>query len=406
MSHELEQVKVQFIEAARRAYRRGIQTGNGGNISARVPSEPLMVVKPSGVSLIDCTPETVIITDFDGNLVEGKRKPTRESVLHGELYKNLPKVAGVVHTHSPWSIAWSYTGRELPLLTLHTQLKLACPVPVKFFASPKGVLKEEMSIVLELFAEHPDLTAFIMGAHGVVTVGPSVLEAEHTAELIEETAQVAYLHEIGARMNFFSNTSAVVSSRDVIWLTRESLAECCRAVVAKQFVVGTEGSISARCGDCMYILGSGAPMSDANPKDFVGLELSSGRSLDATRLPSTEALLHLACYRKRPDIQAVIHTYPPMSIAVASCGMRPEAYSPDSALLLGEVGKVDYTQAGVAELAGEVESVIGRHNAILLGNQGVLSVGADLAQALLRTEFLEKGARITIASRGLGGKPL
>ncbi|MDI6870821.1 MAG: class II aldolase/adducin family protein [Bacillota bacterium] len=200
MSDALQIAKAQFVEAARRAYTRGIQTGNGGNISVRVPGENLMVVKPSGVSLIDCTAENLTVTDFDRNIVEGTRKPTRESVLHGELYKHLPTIGGIVHTHSPWAIAWSFTRRDLPLLTMHTQLKLGAPIPVRFFSSPQGVLLEEIPEVLNLFTAKPDLAAFILGAHGVVAVGPDVLEAEHTAELIEETAQVAFLYELGTKL--------------------------------------------------------------------------------------------------------------------------------------------------------------------------------------------------------------
>lgn len=207
MSDALQIAKAQFMEAARRAYVRGIQTGNGGNISVRVPGENLMVVKPSGVSLIDCSPENLTVTDFDRKIVEGTRKPTRECVLHGELYKHFPAIGGIVHTHSPWAIAWSFTGRDLPLLTMHTRLKLGHPVPVRFFSSPQGVLLEEMPEILRLFQEKPDLTAFILGAHGVVAVGPDVLEAEHTAELIEETAQVAFLYELGTRLQFIPRQS-------------------------------------------------------------------------------------------------------------------------------------------------------------------------------------------------------
>jgi L-ribulose-5-phosphate 4-epimerase len=195
-----DQAKAQFLEAARRAYNRGIQTGNGGNVSARIPGEPLMVVNPSGVSLADCTMENVIITDFDGYVVDGKGKPTREWVLHSELYRNLPAVGGIVHTHSPWSIAWSFTGKDLPTLTRHTVLKLGAPIPVRFFSSPQGVKKEEMPIVLDLFAAKQDLSGFIMGAHGIVGVGSNVLEAEHTVELIEETAQVAFLYEMAVKL--------------------------------------------------------------------------------------------------------------------------------------------------------------------------------------------------------------
>jgi L-ribulose-5-phosphate 4-epimerase len=400
MSDELERVRAQFAEAARRAYQRGIQTGNGGNISARVPGKPLMVVKPSGVSLADCTPETMTITDFNGNVVEGNRKPTRESVLHGELYKNLPEVGGVVHTHSPWSIAWSFTGRELPLSTLHSQLKLAHPTPVRFFASPKGVLKEEMPIVLDLFAAQPDLKAFIMVAHGIVAVGPDVLEAEHTAELVEETAQVAYLHEVGARLNLFSIESAVIGNRSTAWLIREALVECGRTVAAKGLVVGPQGSISARSGDKIYISANDTYLSVAAPNDFVELDQSTGQLLDGTRQPSSEMLMHLACYRKRPDIQAVVRTHPPMSIAAASCGVKFDSAFHGTDHFLGKVGQLNIRTAA-PDLEATVGSAIGQYDAVLLANHGVLAVGTNLKEALLRTELLEQEARIMIVTYGI-----
>jgi len=200
MRMSLQRAKEDLVEAARRAYVRGIQTGNGGNVSVRVPGESLMIVKPSGLSLIDCTPDNLTITDFDGKTVEGTRKPTREALLHGDLYRHVPALGAVVHCHSPWTIAWSFTRKDLPLITLHTQLKVRTPIPVLWFSSPEGVLKEEMPAVLALFEAKPDLSAFIMGAHGVVAVGPDPLEAEHAAELVEETAQIAYLHEVGAKL--------------------------------------------------------------------------------------------------------------------------------------------------------------------------------------------------------------
>lgn len=362
-----------------------------------------MVVKPSGVSLADCTPETMIVTDFSGNVVEGNRKPTRESVLHGELYKNLPEVGGVVHTHSPWSIAWSFTGRELPLLTLHTQLKLAHPIPVRFFSSPKGVLKEEMPVVLGLFEAHPDLKAFILGAHGIVAVGPDVLEAEHTAELVEETAQVAYLHEVGARLDLLSVESAVFGNRGPAWLVREALVECGRAAAARGFVVGPQGSISARSADSIYISASDAYLSTANPDDFVGLDLATGQVLDGSKQPSSDVLMHLACYRKRPDIQAVIFTHPPMSIAVASCGAKLELTLRGPAPFVGDVGQLD--SRAEAPDGKAVEAAIARHDAVLLARHGVLTIGANLKEALLRTELVEQEARIMVATRSLENRP-
>lgn len=203
MENLILSIKKDVEIACKRAYARGIQTGSGGNVSARIPGTSNMIVKPSKVSLVDCDPETLIVTDFDGNLVEGSLPPTREAVLHGWLYRKFDSIGAVVHTHSPWAIAWSFTRKDLPNITMHTQLKLGCPIPVRFFSSPKGVQKEEMPEVYGLFEKEPTLSAFILGAHGVVAVGENILEAEHTAELIEETAQVAFLHDMGERLGMF-----------------------------------------------------------------------------------------------------------------------------------------------------------------------------------------------------------
>jgi L-ribulose-5-phosphate 4-epimerase len=194
----LREVSKAVIEAAGRAYRRGIQTGSGGNLSARLPGQDLMVVKPSGVSFIECTEENLVVTDFDGNLVAGKGKPTREALLHGVLYRHVPSIGGVVHTHSPWSITWSFTKKDLPLLTYHAQLKFRVPVATLDIDAPV-VPMEEMPKVTALFDKHPNLPAFLLVAHGIVAVGKDVLDAEHVAEMVEETAQIAWLLELAKR---------------------------------------------------------------------------------------------------------------------------------------------------------------------------------------------------------------
>ncbi len=193
--------KQEFVKAALRAYARGIQTGNGGNISVRVAGRDLMVVKPSGISLADCSEENLVTTDFEGNLVEGHLKPTREILLHGVLYKNLPSIGGIVHCHSPWSIAWSYTRTDIPLITWHAQAKIGARIATLLIESP-SVTEKHVPEVLDLFRKDPKTSAFLLLGHGTVALGKDVLEAEHMAELVEETAQIAWLHQIGKGLNF------------------------------------------------------------------------------------------------------------------------------------------------------------------------------------------------------------
>lgn len=183
--------------AARRAYTRGIQTGNGGNLSSRM--EGGMIVKSSGGSFADCLRDGTgfVKTDLDGNVLFSQGKPTREVFLHGLMYKLCPEVGGVMHCHSPWSVAWAYAHDCLPMTTLHMQLKVGYDIPV--FDIPSASVRPcDAPILEQAFQENPKLRAFILRGHGIVALGKDVLEAEHTAELVEETAKIATIRQLNA----------------------------------------------------------------------------------------------------------------------------------------------------------------------------------------------------------------
>ncbi len=195
----MQQYKKYFIDlekAAHRAYTRGIQTGSGGNLSSRINGQNLMLVKGSGGSFADCNSagEGFVLTDLFGEVVlETSDKPTREAFLHGLLYQINSEIGGVMHSHSPWSISWSFTKKQLPMITQHLKLKFGCEIPVIDIPSPM-VRLEDGPIIEALFKENPKLPAFILVGHGVVAVGKDVLEAEHNAELVEETAQISVIN--------------------------------------------------------------------------------------------------------------------------------------------------------------------------------------------------------------------
>lgn len=185
----------QLATAAQRAYTRGIQTGSGGNLSARVPGKDQMLVKSSGGSFADCDAmgHGFILTDFDGEKIEDvPGRPTREAFLHGLIYKLSPQTGGVMHSHSVHAITWSFTGRALPMVTQHLKLKFKCEIPVLDVDSPM-VLPEHGPMIAAELEKNPDLPAFILKGHGVVALGKDILTAEHNAELVEETAAIAVL---------------------------------------------------------------------------------------------------------------------------------------------------------------------------------------------------------------------
>lgn len=195
MDNMVKLIADELVVACKRAYNRGIQTGSGGNVSARIPGKELMLVKESGSSLGDSTAEGFVITDFDGNIVEGAGKPTREVFLHGLLYKLCPEVNAVVHFHAPYSIGWASTGKYLPRVTWHSKLKIPSDIPVIDIPSAM-VRREDSPLIEDILRNNPKLPGFILVDHGIVAMDKDPLNALHNAELIEETAKIALLKAV------------------------------------------------------------------------------------------------------------------------------------------------------------------------------------------------------------------
>ncbi len=190
MSEDITKIKDDMIKAASRAYRTGLQTGNGGNLSSRVPGTDTIIIKGSGFSFGECTHDNFVMVDISGEVMGEGGKPSRELLTHLAVYRNRPDIHGIFHTHSPWSIAYADDAEEIPLLTDHSRSKLG-PIPV---IRVKGHGSQPFAeAVGKLMKEKPELGAFVQTGHGIFGLGKNIILAEHNAELIEETAQVAML---------------------------------------------------------------------------------------------------------------------------------------------------------------------------------------------------------------------
>ena len=184
-----------LITTAKRMYALKYEMSNGGNMSARVPGSDYMIVKGTNVAFCDVTVDALVVTDFDGNIIEGTIKPSKESLLHGALYRKLPNLGAIMHCHSPWATAWAANHDELEFSTYHSAVKLKnfCPV---FDAHSYVVPTEAFPTILAWFDEHPDMCAFNLKKHGPVALGKTIEDATYLAELVEETAQIALLAKL------------------------------------------------------------------------------------------------------------------------------------------------------------------------------------------------------------------
>jgi len=193
MVDSIRQVKKELVACARRAYTIGLQTGNGGNLSARPAGTEQVVIKGSGTSFGECTMDNLVTVNLDGEMIDGPGKPSREIRTHLAIYRLRPDVHGIFHCHSPWTIAYAEDADEIQPLALHAQSKLGV-IPV---LKVDGHADEAVEKAVEdLLNAHTDLKAFVQAKHGIFGLAQTITLAEHHAELVEETAQIGWLVEL------------------------------------------------------------------------------------------------------------------------------------------------------------------------------------------------------------------
>lgn len=176
-----------------------------------------------------------------------------------------------------------------------------------------------------------------------------------------------------------------------------------RKIAERLLVVGPGGNTSARAHDAIVVKASGCAFEDCTEDDYIPIEPRTGDVIGVARKPTCEIYMHIACYLKRPDANAVVHTHPPIATALAMSGQSLPPIYPDLIALVGaEIPVLPYIVPSGRALAEAVAGVIGGHNAVLLGNHGLLTVGANVREAYFRNLIVEEAAKTWLAARAFG----
>ncbi len=200
----LEELKKQVYEANMELPKHKLITFTWGNVSGIDREAGLFVIKPSGVEYEALSPEDMVVVDMEGNVVEGKYRPSSDTATHLEIYKAFPNVGGVVHTHSPYATSWAQAGRSIPCYgTTHADY-IYGEVPCV-----RCLTKEEIDeayeantgklIVSEFKRMEKDPVAVpgvLCKNHGVFTWGKNANEAVHNGVVVEEVAKMAFWTEV------------------------------------------------------------------------------------------------------------------------------------------------------------------------------------------------------------------
>lgn len=194
--------------------------------------------------------------------------------------------------------------------------------------------------------------------------------------------------------------SAVVSAEQRM---RRDVVEVCRRLYARHLIGAGEGNVSCRLPEgLLLVTPSGVNKGFLRPAELVVTDLE-GRTIRGRGRPSTEILMHLAAYRARPEVNAVVHAHPLTAVAFTVAGLAaPNDLLPEAVLVLGQVPVAPFSTPGTEEVPRSLEILWPGHEVILLERHGALALGADVFQAYDRIETLERVCEVALRARALG----
>lgn len=194
----LEELKEQVLKANLDLVKHNLVTFTWGNVSGIDRKQNLIVIKPSGVEYGKMTAKDMVVVDFDGNVVEGKWKPSSDTPTHIELYKAFKNIGGIVHTHSRWATSFAQAGKGiLPYGTTHGDYfygEIPCTRKMTAQEISGEYEKETGNVIIETFKDNSyiDIPAVLVNSHGPFAWGTNPDNAVHNAVVLEELAFMAY----------------------------------------------------------------------------------------------------------------------------------------------------------------------------------------------------------------------
>jgi L-ribulose-5-phosphate 4-epimerase len=194
----IEVVRAEVASLHAELVRYGLVVWTGGNVSGRIAGSDYFVIKPSGVPYDRLAVSNMILCDLSGRVVPGTpgsdRSPSSDAAAHAYVYRELPDVGGVVHTHSPYAVAWAARGEEIPCVTTGMADEFGGPIPV----GPFAIIGDD-SIgrgIVDTLRGHRS-RAVLMQNHGPFTIGVSPRDAVKAAVLCEDAARAVQLARQG-----------------------------------------------------------------------------------------------------------------------------------------------------------------------------------------------------------------
>lgn len=184
------ETKRKLLAKSQQAYREALFAGTSGNLSIYDREEGRMLITPSSIPYEGMMAEDLMVVSLDGKIIEGKHKPSSEWRMHAEIYKNMPQVNAVIHTHSPYATSFAVNQMSIPVILIEMVPFLGGDVQVAEFAVP-GTAEVGFNCIKKIQERY----ACLMANHGVLTIGTDLDQAYIRAVYVEDAAKI-YSHAL------------------------------------------------------------------------------------------------------------------------------------------------------------------------------------------------------------------
>ncbi|MBO4991871.1 MAG: class II aldolase/adducin family protein [Firmicutes bacterium] len=189
---QYEALRNEMVQICRDSFEQGLFAGTSGNLSVYVDADEVMLCTPTSVRYETMKPEDIVALKLDGTILEGHYKPTSEWQMHAEIYRQMPHIGAVFHTHSPYATSFAVVNKKIPYILIEMAPFLGGDVPCARFALP-GTRELGVSAVEAL--TESGRNGCLLANHGVLAIGDNLAQARIRAEYVEDAAKI-YHHAL------------------------------------------------------------------------------------------------------------------------------------------------------------------------------------------------------------------
>lgn len=384
---DIQAAKELVIKAGKEVVASGLIARTWGNISCRV-SDTQFVITPSGRPYEGLTPEEIVLVNIADLSYDGDVKPSSEKGIHAEAYKLRPEVNFVIHTHQMQASVISTLGFDINSVDAKSAEVIGDNVPLASYGLPgTGKLREGVVAAIK----RSDSKAVIMAHHGALCMGESYEDAFAVAAELEKVCASFICRKYGEL------TGTIASNLETVYDFVAHKFENKKLTSATQF----EACNSARDGSVFNI---SAVNGDG---EVARIDIKTGDLVAGDNYPAS-AELHRAIYKKRKDVNYIVHNQSPEVMAVSKTTKVMKPLLDDLAQLVGvTVKNAAFNPNSTLKSSKKVVRALKGRNGVLLSNNGALCVAGSEYDATAVEMVMEKGCKAEVGKKLFGtGKPI